>query len=58
MKKSGKWFSLAAALSVTAIVGAGCSMSNGDAQKDTKTTAESKQTEEKQLTAKNKYAGQ
>lgn len=47
MKKSGKWFSLAAALSVTAIVGAGCSMSNGDAQKDTKSTAETKQTEQK-----------
>lgn len=52
MKKSGKWFSLAAALSVTAIVGAGCSMSNGDAQKDTKTTAETKQTEQKTADSK------
>ncbi|MCY7884815.1 LD-carboxypeptidase LdcB [Bacillus spizizenii] len=52
MKKSGKWFSLAAALSVTAIVGAGCSMSNGDAQKDTKTTVETKQTDQKTTDSK------
>nr|WGD61630.1 LD-carboxypeptidase LdcB [Bacillus subtilis] len=52
MKKSGKWFSLVAALSVTAIVGAGREMSNGDAQKDTKTTAETKQTEQKTADSK------
>lgn len=36
MKKSTKWFSLAAALSVTAIVGTGCSISGGNSHKDTK----------------------
>lgn len=46
MKKSTKWFSLAAALSVTAIVGTGCSISGGDSHKDTKTAAETKQSDD------------
>ncbi|MEC3656141.1 M15 family metallopeptidase [Bacillus siamensis] len=46
MKKSTKWFSLAAALSVTAIVGTGCSISGGDSHKDTKTTAQTKQSDD------------
>lgn len=52
MKKSSKWFSLAAALSVTAIVGTGCSISNGDDKKDTQSSAETKQSDENSSNSK------
>ncbi|WP_406620535.1 D-alanyl-D-alanine carboxypeptidase family protein [Bacillus atrophaeus] len=52
MKKTSKWFSLAAALSVTAIVGTGCSISNGDEKKDTQSSAETKQSDENSSNSK------